>query len=107
VLALTGAVTVAGEALAPGTLLYFGPGRGELALECQSATRVLLIGGTPFGEEILVWWNFVARTREEIVAATRDWHAGRFGAVHGSPAPPLVAPDVAGLNLRATPPGVT
>jgi hypothetical protein len=106
-LTLTGAVTVAGVALAPGTLLYFGPGRGELALQCESTARLLLIGGTPFGEEILVWWNFVARTREEIVAATRDWHAGRFGVVHGSPAPALVAPDVAGLNLRATPPGVT
>ena len=106
-LTLAGAVTVAGVALGPGTLLYFGPGLRELALTCESTARVLLIGGTPFGEEILVWWNFVARTREDIVAATRDWHDGRFGIVHGSPAPPLIAPDVAGLNLRATPPGVT
>lgn len=106
-LTLTGAVTVAGVALAPGTLLYFGPGRTELSFRCESTARVLLVGGKPFGEDILAWWNFVARTREEIVAATRDWQAGRFGAVHGSPAPPLVAPDVAGLNLRATPPGVT
>jgi redox-sensitive bicupin YhaK (pirin superfamily) len=100
-LALSGAASVAGEALTPGTLLYFGPGREELALRTESAARILLVGGTPFGEEILVWWNFVARTREEIAAATRDWNAGgRFGAVRGSPSPPLVAPDVAGLNLR-------
>jgi redox-sensitive bicupin YhaK (pirin superfamily) len=107
-LVLSGAASVAGEALAPGTLLYFAPGREELALQTDGAVRILLIGGTPFGEEILVWWNFVARTREEIAAATRDWNAGRFGAVHGSPAPPLVAPDVAGLNLRpALTPGRT
>ncbi|HXZ60578.1 MAG TPA: pirin family protein [Steroidobacteraceae bacterium] len=106
-LVLSGAASVAGEALAPGTLLYFAPGRAELTLRTQSAARILLIGGVPFGEEILVWWNFVARTREEIVAATRDWNNGRFGAVYGSPAPPLVAPDVAGLNLRPAPPGVT
>lgn len=100
-LVLAGAVSVAGEALAPGTLLYFSPGRAELALRTEGAARVLLIGGTPFGEEILVWWNFVARTREEMAEATRDWNSGRrFGAVHGSPAPALVAPDVAGLNLR-------
>jgi quercetin 2,3-dioxygenase len=105
-LALSGRASVAGEALAPGTLLYFGPGREELTLRTDGA-RILLIGGTPFGEEILVWWNFVARTREEIAEATRDWNAGRFGAVHGSPAPPLVAPDVAGLKLRPAPPGVT
>ena len=65
---------------------------------------MLLVGGAPFGEEILVWWNFVARTREEIAAATLDWNAGRhFGPVHGSPAPRLIAPDVAGLNLRPGP----
>jgi redox-sensitive bicupin YhaK (pirin superfamily) len=106
-LVLSGTVSVAGEVLAPGTLLYFSPGREELGLRTESAARVLVIGGTPFGEEILVWWNFVARSREEIAAATHDWNAGRFGAVRGSPAPPLVAPDVAGLNLRASPPGVT
>jgi len=99
-LVLSGTARVAGEVLAPGTLLYFGPGREDLTLWTEGAARILLIGGTPFGEEILVWWNFVARTREEIAEATRDWNAGRFGAVHGSPAPPLVAPDVAGLNLR-------
>jgi hypothetical protein len=100
-LVLAGTASVAGEALAPGTLLYFGPGREELALRTEGAARILLIGGTPFGEEILVWWNFVARTREEMAEATRDWNSGRrFGAVHGSPAPALVAPDVAGLNLR-------
>jgi redox-sensitive bicupin YhaK (pirin superfamily) len=107
-LVLSGAATVGGEALAPGTLLYLGTGREELALWAESAARILLIGGVPFGEEILVWWNFVARTREEIAEATRDWNAGRrFGAVHGSPAPPLIAPDVAGINLRSAPPGVT
>ena len=106
-LVLSGAASVAGETLAPGTLLYFAPGREELTLRSDSAVRILLIGGTPFGEEILVWWNFVARTREEMAEATRDWNAGRFGAVRGSPAPPLVAPEVTGLNLRASPPGVT
>jgi redox-sensitive bicupin YhaK (pirin superfamily) len=106
-LVLAGTVRVADEALAPGTLLYFAPGREELVLSTVAAARILLIGGTPFGEEILVWWNFVARTREEMAAATRDWNAGRFGAVHGSPAPALVAPDLSGIGLRPGPPGVT
>jgi quercetin 2,3-dioxygenase len=104
---LAGSAHVAGEPLAPGTLLYFGPGRETLSVRTEAAARVLLIGGTPFTEEILIWWNFVARTREEMVAATRDWNAGRhFGPVHGSPAPPLVAPDVSGLHLKPEP-GVT
>jgi hypothetical protein len=103
-LVLAGTASVAGETLAPGTLLYLGTGHQAVALRADGTARVLLVGGTPFGEEILVWWNFVARTREEIAAATRDWNAGRhFGPVHGSPAPRLIAPDVAGLNLRPQP----
>lgn len=106
-LVLKGAARVAGEPLSPGTLLYFAPGRRELALESAAAARILVIGGTPFGEEILVWWNFVARTAAEIEVATRDWNEGRFGTVRGSPSPPLVAPSPAGLGLRPTPGGVT
>ncbi|HEV2285508.1 MAG TPA: pirin family protein [Steroidobacteraceae bacterium] len=103
-LVLAGTASVAGETLTPGTLLYLGTGRETIALRTDAAARVLLIGGTPFGEEILVWWNFVARTRAEIAAATSDWNAGRhFGPVHGSPAPRLIAPDAAGLNLRPEP----
>jgi len=103
-LVLVGAASVGGESLAPGTLLYFGIGREALNIECASASRILLVGGVPFGEEILVWWNFVARTPAEIEAATQDWNAGRFGAVTGSPAPRLIAPSTAGLKLRSTPP---
>jgi hypothetical protein len=106
-LVLSGSASVAGETLSPGTLLYFAPGREELLLHTGAYARILLIGGTPFGEEILVWWNFVARTRAEIAEATREWNAGKFAAVHGSPSPPLIAPEVAGLNLRSAPPGVT
>jgi redox-sensitive bicupin YhaK (pirin superfamily) len=106
-LVLKGAARLAGEALSPGTLLYFSPGRAQLLIECAAAARILLIGGTPFEEEIIVWWNFVARTPAEIEAATRDWNEGRYAAVVGSPAPPLVAPSAVGLNLRAPPGGVT
>ena len=43
---------------------------------------MLLIGGPPFGETILMWWNFVARTPEELAQAREDWEAGqRFGEV--------------------------
>ncbi len=45
--------------------------------------RALLLGGAPFGEDIVMGWNFVARTRDEIDQAAADWNAGsdRFGAV--------------------------
>jgi hypothetical protein len=62
--------------------------------------RALLLGGAPFDETILMWWNFVARTTEEIVAAREDWQAGRrFGDVRAysgdrTPAPAFLARPV-------------
>jgi quercetin 2,3-dioxygenase len=101
VMALEGSASVAGEMLAPGALLYFGPGRDRLVIDAPAPTRLLLIGGEPLGEEILLWWNFVGRSFEEMEQATRDWVAGgRFGRVEGARGAPLVAPDLAGLRLR-------
>ena len=97
-----GEAEVAAEPLAPGTLLYLGTGRDSIDISCRAAARLILIGGAPFHEEVLLWWNFVARTPEEMEQATRDWNGGqRFGSVRGSPSLPLVAPDPAGLRLRA------
>jgi hypothetical protein len=59
---------------------------------------VLLLGGTPFTEELVMWWNFVGRSHDDIVAYRQLWEDGakRFGAVRGYrgsltrlPAPPL------------------
>lgn len=101
VLTLEGAPALNGEVLEPGTLLYLGTGRTSLELRSPAAARMLLIGGAPFGEEILLWWNFVARTTAEMEVATRDWIAGeRFGKVQGARGKPLVAPDLKGLHLR-------
>ncbi len=100
-LALEGAPAVDGEPLEPGTLLYLGRGRESLAIESSASCRLLAIGGEPFGEEILLWWNFVARTRDEMEVATRDWNDGsRFGRVQGARGAPLVAPDIGTLRLR-------
>jgi quercetin 2,3-dioxygenase len=100
---LAGAASVEGEALTPGTLLYLGTHRERLAVACERAARVLLIGGAPFGENVLLWWNFVARRVAEMEEATRAWKSGeRFGEVRGSPSPRLIAPDVSGLRLRGS-----
>lgn len=96
-LMLDGGARVGGEALEPGELLYFPPGRDALAVECAAPARLLLIGGRPFGEEILLWWNFVARSFAEIEIATRDWLDGRrFGEVRGARGAPLAVPELPG-----------
>lgn len=80
---LGGAVSVGDVAVEPGHLAYLGQGREELALRAEASARVLLIGGVPFGERVLMWWNYVARTQDEITAAHRSWtdDDGRFGPV--------------------------
>ena len=92
---LEGAVRIGRVGVEPGNLAYLGVGRHELALTVASPTRAILIGGLPFLEPLLMWWNFVGRTQEEITAAYRQWQAGddRFGVVD-SPLPriPVGAP---------------
>ncbi len=93
-LALSGSVDVDGVELRPGALLYLGTARRDLALRSSDGAQVLLLGGEPFAEQIVMWWNFVARSNEEIVHARTQWTASeRFGAVAGAgtrlAAPPL------------------
>lgn len=80
---LEGVISVGGQELVPGQLGYLGTGRDELLMATQARARVLLIGGEPFPEALLIWWNYVARTREEITDAHRSWVSDddRFGTV--------------------------
>jgi hypothetical protein len=55
----------------------------------------------PFGERLLMWWNFVARSGQEIAKARADWAAGGFGEVRGYPGDPLAAPPLPGFPLKA------
>ena len=101
-LTLEGMPVLNGEVLEPGTLLYLGRGCSSVELVSTAASRMLLIGGAPFGEDILQWWNFVARTPDEMEAAVRDWVDGkRFGKVHGARGKPLIAPDPGVLRQKA------
>jgi redox-sensitive bicupin YhaK (pirin superfamily) len=99
VLAVDGAVEVDRTAVEPGALLYLGAARAELDL--GGSGRALLLGGEPFAEEIVMWWNFIARSHEEIVRARSDWAAGRsFGEVRGYDGPRIPAPDLPGVPLK-------
>jgi len=83
VVVLQGAVGIDGKPLPPGKLGYLGRGRDELRLEVREPTRAVLLGGEPFDEPILMWWNFVGRTRDEIDDAYASWarQDDRFGHV--------------------------
>jgi redox-sensitive bicupin YhaK (pirin superfamily) len=96
VLVLDGTVLVEGTPLTAGRAVYLPLGREQVDLEAPERARVLLLGGVPLGEQLLMWWNFVGRTREEIVQAARAWaleEEERFGRVRTGlarvPAPDL------------------
>lgn len=84
----SGAPTVRGTTLAPGAVAYLPPGADELMVAVGEPARAMLIGGIPFAEELVMWWNFVARTRDEVADAYRAWVTGsdRFATVR-SPLP--------------------
>jgi len=96
VLVLSGDGELEGEALEPRRLYYLGTRRASLGLRSAGGGRLLLIGGPPFPEPILMWWNFVARTPGEIAAARADWEARRrFGEVAAYRGARLEAPALA------------
>jgi redox-sensitive bicupin YhaK (pirin superfamily) len=84
------------------SLLAVGTGRESLAVSCSEPTRLLLVGGAPFEEAFVMWWNFLATDHDGIVAARDDWQAqdDRFGVVPGG-RPPLPAPTLPAVRLQA------
>lgn len=107
VLADTGDVAVGGTPLDAGDLWYQSPGADTVALANagDGPARVLLLGGPPFGEDIVMWWNFVGRSHDEIVEYRAQWQAAdaRFGAVSGYPGDRLPAPPLPNGRLRPRP----
>lgn len=114
-----GAVTLGsdaqeGEPLVRPELGYLPPGQGSIRIENAGAepARVVLIGGEPFDEKIVMWWNFIGRSHEEITAWRAEWQSdvfdganaeGRFGVVPAADAYdglPLPAPNMPGVRLK-------
>ncbi|WP_432924984.1 pirin family protein [Microbispora sp. CA-135349] len=101
VLVMSGTADVAGVALTPGSLLYLGQGRTEVPMTAAEPARLFVLGGTPFEEPLVMWWNFVGRSHEEIARARDDWMRGdRFGVVPGGERP-LPAPEMPTVRLKA------
>jgi quercetin 2,3-dioxygenase len=102
VLAMAGTARVDDVDLGPGALLYLGLGRTTLTLAPTAPARLFLIGGEPFEEPLVMWWNFVGRSHEEIAQAREDWaHGDRFGTVASCSHDALPAPAMPSVRLKA------
>jgi len=104
ILAADGPATVAGAHIEPGMLAHLPGGLSVVLLEPAAGgrdqARFFVIGGEPFREQLVMWWNLVARTAEEITQARDDWAAGRFARVAGYAGDPLPAPALPAGRLR-------
>ncbi|MFY9327970.1 MAG: pirin family protein [Georgfuchsia sp.] len=96
ILPLEGSVFLEGNSFAMDEFIYLGVGIDKLRLKLAAGSRLLLLGGEPFGEPIVMWWNFVGHNKSAIAAAQREWESGglRFGHVEGDDGRRLVAPTL-------------
>ena len=101
-----GPMTLQDVELQRGELGYLAPGPAAIEVHNpgREPARALLLGGAPFGEQIVMWWNFVARSHEEIEAWRQEWQerSARFGEVAGydGPVQHLPAPALPHVRLR-------
>ena len=91
---LEGTATVHGHELNDENMLVLEPGLTEIQLDLHAGARLLLLGGLPFESPILLWWNLVGRTQEELSIAREQWinHDPRFGTIPDYDGPRLEAP---------------
>jgi len=109
VLVDAGDVTIASVATPIDHLAYLAPGVTELTVTAATDARLLLLGGEPLGESIVMWWNFIGRSHEEIVQYRTQWQQdvieggnpeGRFGTVSDFDGHPLPAPELPTVRLK-------
>ena len=111
VLVDTGSVTLDATALAAAELgvVEAGHGGGLRLVAGGAGARVLVLGGEPFREEVVMWWNFIGRSHDEVEAAREAWETGaderapgRFGRVEGyeGEVARIPAPALPGVRLR-------
>jgi redox-sensitive bicupin YhaK (pirin superfamily) len=119
VLAVAGDVLLEGRPVPAGETAYLGIGRDGLQVEAPEQggaddaddaddVVLMLLGGPPFDEEIVMWWNFVGRSHDEVVEQREAWNGPgvswtppRYGEVRGFAGDRLLAPPLPPVRLRA------
>ncbi|GAB3945048.1 pirin family protein [Corynebacterium tapiri] len=103
VLVDSGDITVGSTHVEVSALAYTGVGETSISIANASdhPARLILIGGEPFREQIVMWWNFLGRSHEEIEQFRQQWehHDERFGHTRG-----YISHDREGVDRLPAPP---
>jgi quercetin 2,3-dioxygenase len=109
----TGRLSIGDVQAEPGEIVFCPAGASAITLRASAAgpTRILVLGGEPLGEQIVMWWNFIGRSHEEVAAFREDWQRQRAGLPPGAAARygtfpeawthTLPAPDLPNVRLRS------
>lgn len=100
-----GDVRVNGHEVDASSLAWMAPGERALTITAQTPSRILLLGGEPLGERLVMWWNFVGRSHEEIADAREAWQddqrrAAMFGTLEHDALPLIPAPSLPAMRLK-------
>lgn len=78
-------------------------------LSCRDQAVLALLGGQPLGEQIVMWWNFIGRSHDEIAGFRAQWQAqraqprqgsGRYGIFPSQWHTTLPAPELPNARVR-------
>lgn len=105
VFCVDGDAAVESTAIEVDQLVYVGTQRTSLRLSSRDGGRVVLLGGVPFDTPVVMWWNFIGRTHEEVVAYREAWlqRSDRFPPVVSRDERVMEAPPMPTVNLKPRP----
>lgn len=97
-----GELQVNGEELPMSALKYLSTGEVKVSLAVTKPSKLMLVGGLPFPEKILMWWNFMGRTHDDILIAREQWNSRgeRFGEFEDRIGGWIPAPELPSVTLQ-------
>ncbi len=102
ILLAKGSATVNGVLVNENELLYIEVGHEQLEIVSTEPVIAIVIGGTPFEEKIVMWWNFIGRSQKDITEAREQWNArdSRFGDFEDQIGGWIPAPELPHVTLQ-------
>jgi quercetin 2,3-dioxygenase len=105
IFAVAGAVIAESTTVGVDQLLYLGNSRRSLHLRSPYGGQVIILGGQPFAEDIVMWWNFIGRSHAEIVEFRSAWaeRDPRFPPIVNGSEKAMEAPPMPTVQLKPRP----